>query len=77
MRAASYVEQRSRLNVGIRRADIKAKIRSEIHGQTQAQVDQQITEYIPIPLGKQLEETNTKLSQVKISIANAYVAKYS
>ncbi|KAF8908016.1 hypothetical protein CPB85DRAFT_800988 [Mucidula mucida] len=57
------------------RADIKAKIRSEIHGQTQAQVDQQITEYIPIPLGKQLEETNTKLSQVKISIANAEARK--
>ncbi|KAF9039458.1 hypothetical protein BDZ89DRAFT_1060905 [Hymenopellis radicata] len=57
------------------RADIKSTIKSEIHDQTRAQVDQQIKKYIPIPLDKQLAETNAKLDQVRISINNAEARK--
>ncbi|KAK0460914.1 uncharacterized protein EV420DRAFT_1266819 [Desarmillaria tabescens] len=53
------------------RSQITSEIKSVIEKETKNQVDRQISDHISIPLAKQKEETEGRLSEVKVSLVNS------
>ncbi len=53
------------------RPHITSEIKGVIEKETKIQVDKQIEKHIAIPLPKQKEETEERLSEVKISLTNS------
>ncbi|KIY68067.1 hypothetical protein CYLTODRAFT_351970, partial [Cylindrobasidium torrendii FP15055 ss-10] len=53
------------------RPAIQDEIRKVVQEKARDGVDAQITDYIPVSLGKQVEETEAKIKQVKNAVKNA------